>query len=416
MPELPEPEAVSTARRKLDHVRINLEEAVGSQLTSGLERFRFRHRALPELDLNEVSTAGHFLGVAFAAPLLISSMTGGAAGLGQVNLRLAEAAQAHGIAMGVGSQRAALESGPRMSGVPESGSQMSGLRESGPRLSGPRKSGSQMSGPRELDPRASDPRASDLLGADALAASFRIRSVAPDILLLANLGAVQLNYGFGVDAFRRAVAMIEADALILHLKPLQEALQPEGNTRWGGLLGHMEKLVAELARDGIPVVAKEVGWGIGPEDARRLGDIGVAAIDVAGAGGTSWSEVEKHRAPSQAGRRIAGAFAGWGIPTADSLRMVRLAVPGLPVIASGGLRDGLDVAKVLALGASMAGLAGPFLRAAAESTEAVAEAIEVLVQTLRIAMFAVGARDLAALCDSPALVELAAGGQDPGVL
>ena len=336
-----------TAQRKLDHVRINLEEDVSSRAATGLERYRLTHCALPELDLDQVSTAGAFLGRPYRAPVLISSMTGGAGGLETINRNLAEAAQARGIAMGVGSQRAALES------------------------------------------------------AD-LAASFRIRAVAPDVLLLANLGAVQLNYGYGPEECRRAVDMIAADALVLHLNPLQEALQPEGDTRWSGLLGRLEAVTRSLT---VPVVVKEVGWGISGPLARRLADAGVAAIDVAGAGGTSWSEVEKHRAPTASGRELAAAFASWGIPTASSLLAVRDAAPDVALVASGGLRDGLDVAKVVALGADLAGLAGPFLHAASVSSDAVVDRIDVIVNTLRVAMFASGARDLEALRRPGVLVE-----------
>lgn len=342
-------DAEPTAQRKIDHVRINLDEDVGSRLSTGLERLRFAHSCLPEIDLAEVSTAADFLGRRCAAPLLVSSMTGGAGGLAPINRRLAEAAQARGVAMGVGSQRAALES-------------------------------------------------------PGLAASFRVRDLAPDIPLYANIGAVQLNYGYGVDACRRAIDMIEADALILHLNPLQEALQPEGNTRWAGLLARIETVARALP---VPVIAKEVGWGISGDLARQLVDAGIQAIDVAGAGGTSWSEVEKHRAPTLEQRALAGAFVGWGIPTADSLRDVRHRVPGVPLIASGGLRDGLDVAKCVALGAGLCGLAGPFLRAAAVSSEAVILHIDALVATLRVAMFATGSRDLAALARPGVLVEAA---------
>lgn len=337
-----------TSRRKIDHVRINLEEAVGSRLTTGLERLRFLPLALPEIDLETISLSGRFLGFDFDAPLLISSMTGGADDLAAINIRLAEAAQARGIVMGVGSQRAAIESG-------------------------------------------------DLSG------SFEIRRQAPDAILLANLGAVQLNYGYGVDECRRAVDMIRADALILHFNALQEAVQPEGDTRWAGLLDRVAAVCRQLE---VPVLAKEVGWGFSPDDARRLSEAGIAAFDVAGAGGTSWSEVEKHRAETEAQRRVAAAFVGWGIPTVESLRALRRTLPGVPLIASGGLTDGMDVAKVLALGAGLAGLAGPFLRAAAVSTEAVIEEIDVLARILRIAMFGIGAADLDGLSNSPRLIEV----------
>lgn len=334
-----------TARRKVDHVRINLDEPVASALRTGLERYRFIPRALPELDLDAVRIDGVVLGKAYRAPLLISSMTGGAGGVTAINRHLAEAAQAAGIAMGVGSQRAALED-------------------------------------------------------ESLAASFRVRDLAPDIPLFANLGAVQLNYGYGAEHCRRAVDMIQADALILHFNAVQEAVQPEGDTRWSGLLARIERLAAALP---CPIIAKEVGWGFSAEDVRALAGAGVAAVDVAGAGGTSWSEVEKHRAGTEAQRRVAGAFVGWGLPTAEALVLARAAAPRLELIASGGLRDGVDLAKCLALGAVLAGMAGPFLRAATVSTEAVLEEIGVHLRTLRIAMFAIGAADLAALRDSPRL-------------
>jgi isopentenyl-diphosphate delta-isomerase len=273
-------------------------------------------------------------------------MTGGAAGLGEINRTLALAAEARGIAMGVGSQRAALES------------------------------------------------------AD-VAETFRVRDYCPSIPLFANVGAVQLNYGYAVDECRRAVEMIEADALILHLNPLQEALQPEGDTRFAGLLSRIEAVAAGLET---PVIVKEVGWGISGPVARQLADAGVAAIDVAGAGGTSWSEVEMHRAHNRVAGTVAGAFVAWGIPTADSILAVRECAPGVAVIASGGLRDGLDVAKSLALGASLAGLAGPLLKAAAVSVERVLEEIDILTGTLRVAMFAAGVQTLDGLRGEDVLV------------
>jgi isopentenyl-diphosphate delta-isomerase len=332
--------ASATQRRKGDHIRINLEEDVQAKgITSGLERYRFVHAALPELDLAEVDTATSFFGRRVRVPLLVSCMTGGVERGREINLRLARVAQAFGCAMGVGSQRAAIE----------------------------------------------DP---------ALAKLFQVRDAAPDVLLLANLGAVQLNYGYGVEECRRAVAMIEADALVLHLNPLQEALQPEGNVNFSGLLGRIEEVCRALEA---PVIVKEVGWGISDRVARQLAEAGVAAIDVAGAGGTSWSEVERHRAPTALRRRVSGAFAGWGIATAESLRMARRGAPDLPLIASGGLRDGIDVAKAIALGAGLAGFASPLFAAAAESEETASELMQGLIEELRISMFCCGARDLVAL-------------------
>ncbi|GAB4419191.1 MAG: type 2 isopentenyl-diphosphate Delta-isomerase [Anaerolineae bacterium] len=336
--------AADTGRRKDDHIRINLEEDVQfPRLTTGLEKLHFMHQAVPELDLPAVDTSTVFLGKTLRSPLLISSMTGGTERAEQINMTLAEAAQSAGVAMGLGSLRVALE----------------------------------------------DP---------TVAATFQVRRVAPDILLFANLGAVQLNYGYGVDHCRRAVELVEADALILHLNAVQEAVQPEGDGRFAGLLGRIEQVCRALD---VPVIAKEVGWGISPQAARQLADAGVAVIDVAGAGGTSWSEVEYHRAPTAYHARVARAFADWGIPTADSIRYVREAVPGLPIIASGGLRDGVDVAKCIALGAELGGMAGPFLKAAVQGVDAVHRTLWELTTQLRIAMFAAGAGTIAALKQTP---------------
>jgi isopentenyl-diphosphate Delta-isomerase len=333
-----------TGKRKADHIRINLEENVQfPRLTTGLERFRFIHQALPDLDLEQIDTHTTLFNKRLAVPVLISSMTGGTAQAGKFNTTLAAAAQAHGIAMGLGSQRAAIEN-------PD------------------------------------------------LASTFRVRDVAPDILLFANLGAVQLNYGYSTEHCRKAVDMIEADALVLHLNILQEAVQAGGNTRWAGLLAKIERVCREI---NVPVIAKEVGWGISESVARQLVDAGVAAIDIAGSGGTSWSEVEYHRAPTAFHAEVARSFADWGIPTADTLAMAHRAAPDVPVFASGGLRDGIDVAKCIALGASLCGMAGPLLRAAAKSDEALDEALRIVTAQLRIAMMSCGAGDIPTLKNIP---------------
>ncbi|HMQ29400.1 MAG TPA: type 2 isopentenyl-diphosphate Delta-isomerase [Chloroflexaceae bacterium] len=336
------PDSGQTEGRKVDHIRIVLGEDVAAKgVAAGFAAYRLPHRALPELDLAEVDTRTSFLGKPISAPLLISSMTGGASVAEKINLALAEAAEAMGLPMGVGSQRAAV----------------------------------------------ADPR---------LAPTYQVRRVAPRIPLLANLGAVQLNYSFGIDQCRRAVEMIEADALILHLNPLQEAVQPEGNTNFKGLLGRIEAVCRALE---VPVVVKEVGNGIGAGDARRLYECGVRAIDVAGAGGTSWSEVERFRQPSDGGRRVAGAFADWGLPTTECIREVRAALPDVTLIGSGGVRSGVDVAKAIALGADLAGTAKPALVSAIDErgAEAVAESLEAWVRELRVAMFCAGCGDLRAL-------------------
>ncbi len=328
------------SQRKLEHLRICLEEDVQSPvLTTGLERYRFVHQALPELDLSQVDTTTTFLGHPVQAPVLIASMTGGTEAAQAINRHLAIAAQELGLGLGLGSQRAAIEN-------------------------------------------------------PALVATYQVRDVAPDIFLAANLGAIQLNHGYALTDCQRAVDMIQADALILHLNPLQESLQGDGNTDFSGLLARIEAVCRALP---VPVLVKEVGWGLSEEVARRLAAVGVAGLDVAGAGGTSWSQVEKHRAGSEMMRRAAEAFADWGIPTAESIQMARRGAPDLALVGSGGVRTGVDVAKVIALGADVASLAAPLLRPATVSAEAVILRLQQLIAELRIAMFCVGARTITEL-------------------
>ena len=227
-----------------------------------------------------------------------------------------------------------------------------------------------------------------LLKAPPAAETFKVRRYAPDILLLANLGAVQLNYGYTLDHCKQAVDMIEADPLILHLNALQEAVQPEGDTHFAGLI---DKIAAVCRSLPVPVIAKEVGWGISEKAARMLADAEVVAIDVAGAGGTSWSQVEMFRIQDESLARVAAAFRGWGIPTANSIEMVRRAAPNMTVFASGGLRSGVDIAKCIALGANLGGMAGPFLKAAAQSLEDTLQTVAEIQRELQICMFAAGA-------------------------
>ena len=328
-------------QRKSDHIKINLEQDVRSALTTGLETYRFVHEALPELDLNRIDTTLSLFGKKLHSPILISSMTGGTSAAETINLRLAEAAQECGIAMGVGSQRAAIEH-------PEQ------------------------------------------------ASTFQVRRVAPDILLFANLGAVQLNYGYGIDQCRKAVEMIQADALYLHLNPLQEAVQDAGDTNFEGLAKKIEAICTQLE---VPVIAKEVGWGISERTAKLLSNCGVSAIDVAGAGGTSWSQVEMHRAPDEFTRQLAATFVGWGIPTAESILNVKKAVYDMTIFASGGIKDGLDIAKCIALGATLGGMAGKFLKAAAISTENVIEMIKLTKRQIEVTMFAAGTANLSILAE-----------------
>ncbi|MGO8685575.1 MAG: type 2 isopentenyl-diphosphate Delta-isomerase [Candidatus Dormibacteria bacterium] len=339
--------------RKAEHIRINLEEDVHAKgVTTGFERYRFVPRALPEIDLDAVSLETSFLGRRLEAPLLFSCMTGGTVQARQINRTLAAAAQRHRVAMGLGSCRVLIEH-------PE------------------------------------------------VLPTFAVRELCPDVPLLANLGAVQLNLGVGADACRRIVEQLEADALVLHLNPLQEALQPEGDTCFAGLLARIEALCGSL---GVPVIVKEVGWGIAPDQVAALFDAGVAAVDVAGAGGTSWSEVERHRIADPVRARVAAAFADWGLPTADAVRLARQAAPEGTVIASGGIRSGVEVALAVALGADLAGIAGAMLRAAAEGAEALDAAVTEIMDTLRITMFCTGAPDLGSLFRDARLVPHAAGG------
>ena len=334
----------TTERRKEDHIRINLEENVQSRLTTGLEKLAFMHTALPEIDLAAIDTTVTLLGKTLTTPLLVSSMTGGTARAEGINRQLAAAAQEVGMAIGVGSQRAGVE----------------------------------------------DP---------TLAESYWVRDIAPDVPLYANVGAVQMNYGFGLLHFQRAVEMIEADALILHFNALQEATQPEGDGNFSNLLPQVEQLCKTIE---VPVIAKEVGWGFSKKDARRLADAGISAIDVAGAGGTSWSEVEMYRAPTAHLRRVAGAFTGWGIPTADSIRYCHEAAPEIPIIASGGLKTGIDIAKCIALGAKVGGLAGEFLKATDQGgTEGAVALANAITHELRITMFCTGSANLQQLSQQP---------------
>lgn len=330
--------------RKADHIRINLEESVSfPRLTTGLENYRFLHNALPEIDFNEVDASVTLFGKKLSAPLLISSMTGGTELAMRINRNLAIVAQQNNIALGIGSQRAGLKN-------PD------------------------------------------------VAYTYHVRDVAPDILLFGNLGVVQFNYGYGVDECQRAVDMIQADALILHFNVLQEAVQPEGDTNFAGLLAKIEAVCKALP---VPVIAKEVGWGFSEANARDLANAGIAAIDVAGSGGTSWSEVEYYRAPTSYHANIAAAFADWGIPTAEAIQYAVAGAPALPVIASGGLRDGIDVAKSIALGAIMGGMAGPFLKAADRSVEDADQFARELIAQIRISMLCSGASNIAELQRTP---------------
>ena len=325
--------------RKAQHIQIVLDEHVtGNSITTGVEQYEFLHNALPELSFEDINTDQDFLGKTCKTPFLVSSMTGGADFAETINRNLALAAEQRGWALALGSTRALIES-------------------------------------------------------KAFRPSFALRKYAPTTPIIANLGAVQLNYGFSADECRQIIDYTDADALVLHINVLQEVIQPEGNTNFSGLLSKIEKLCNELT---IPVGVKEVGWGIDGETAKKLLDIGVSFIDVAGAGGTSWSQVEKYRT-TPIKQQAAAAFSEWGIPTTKSLELVRLHMNGKLLVASGGLHTGVDAAKCIALGADFVGFGRAILEEATISAESVFQTMEVRELELRMAMFATGSANIQAL-------------------
>jgi isopentenyl-diphosphate delta-isomerase len=325
---------MTTVGRKADHLRIAAGPDVAHAGGTGLEHVRLRHRALPERDLADVGLETDLLGVRLAAPLLVSAMTGGAPQAAEINARLARAACEQGLGLVLGSGRPLLD----------------------------------------------DPE---------LLATYRTADRPP--LLLGNLGAAQVRGPDGPDRAERLVELLGADGLTIHLNPVQEAVQPEGEPAFSGVAAGIAAVVARLRPR--PVVVKEVGFGMDADDVALLRDAGVAAIDVAGAGGTNWALVEGQR--QAAAEQVAGAFADWGVPTADALADARAEAPELPLIASGGLRDGVDAAKALALGATAAGLARAFLLGAREGTAS--ETAAALVRQLRVAVWAAGAASAADL-------------------
>ncbi|RIW38966.1 type 2 isopentenyl-diphosphate Delta-isomerase [Bacillus salacetis] len=343
-------EKSSTEKRKTEHIDICLTRDVESlEMTTGFEAFRFQHNALPEIDFREIDLGTSIFQKQLKAPFLISSMTGGTETAAQINEALARTAEKHGWAMGVGSMRTAIEN-------------------------------------------------------EQTAYSFNIRRHAPSIPILANLGAVQFNYGYGVEQCQRAVDLIEADALVLHLNSLQEVFQPEGDTNFKGLLKKIEQAAKSLP---VPVGIKEVGMGISSSAARHLYEAGVAFIDVAGSGGTSWIQVEAYRSKEPMRAKAAEAFTEWGIPTAESLMQIRRDVPAVQLYASGGMKNGVHAAKAIALGADLAGFGRSLLpHAAASDEEALDEQFQRIEFELRTAMFGIGAASLSDLKGTEALRRL----------
>jgi isopentenyl-diphosphate delta-isomerase len=330
-------------QRKLEGLKVPLSNEVQAKTSSTfLEYVHLIHNALPELNFDDIDASTTFLGHKFGAPLIIDSMTGGTPEASKINERLAEVAEALGFGMGLGSQRAGLKS-------------------------------------------------KDLAETYSIA-----REHAPNSFLIANIGGAQLAKGLTVDEARQIIDMIHANALVVHLNPLQELIQPEGEPQFKGVYQKIAELVKNL---NVPVIVKEVGAGISKEVALRLQLIGVKAINVAGSGGTSWAGVEKLRAESVGNElkvHLGEIFWDWGIPTAASLIEVRRAVQ-MPLIASGGLRNGLDAAKCLTIGADMCAMALPFLKQAAISKDAVMEFAKVLLNELKCVMYLVGAGDVRAL-------------------
>lgn len=320
---------MSISDRKNNHIEVCLREDVRSRVSNGFEKYRLIHNALPESDFDAFQIGTTFLGKPIAAPFLISSMTGGTEYGERINRALVGAAAELRLPFAIGSQRVYLES-----------------------------SGKEL---------------------------LSLRKAAEGIPMLANLGAVQLNYGYTRDHCLRAVEMLGADALILHLNPLQELIQTGGNVNFFGLLKKIEALCADFP---VPVIVKEVGWGICAETARKLTDAGAAMIDVAGAGGTSWSEVESRVSGSDRVRKIAAPFADWGIPTAECLASIHEQYPEIRLIASGGILNGVDAAKAVMLGAGLCGMAGRLLQSAAEGdADTVAEEIRLIIAQYKIARF-----------------------------
>ncbi len=336
--------------RKDDHIRICLEEDVKAKKTTpGFEEVFLIHRALPEISRDDISLTTEFLKHKFSAPVIIEGITGGTGKAFKINATIAQAVEELGIGMGVGSQRAALEN---------------------PRLE----------------------------------RTYSIaRKKAPNAFLVANIGGPQIIGEYDLETAKKAVEMIEADALAIHLNALQEAVQPEGETNYAGLLERLKEVTSGLD---VPVIIKETGAGISAEDTKKLRSAGAACIDVAGAGGTSWAAVEYHRARQRGdlpGQEVGRDLWDWGIPTVVSLVEV-LQSADLPVIASGGVRSGSDVAKALALGADLAGFALPILSPALRSSEEVKSKLQLIMRQLRTVMFLVGAGSIEMLKASPLIV------------
>mgnify|MGYP001102822989 CR=1 FL=1 len=338
-----------TEVRKSSHIKTSLQRRVEARESAGFNDVFMVHRALPEIDKKEIEISTNLFNHELHAPIIIGPMTGGTAESQRINLALAEAAERLRLGIGVGSQRAALEN-------------------------------------------------------RRLVYTYRIvREKAPNALVFANIGCPQLVKGKAVETALAAIDMIDADALYIHLNPLQESVQVEGETCFQGVLAMIQEVVKAVK---VPVVVKETGAGISSDVAKVLTDVGVSGIDVSGAGGTSWAGVEYHRAKQASDRlraRLGETFWEWGIPTVASLIEVALSTP-VTVVSSGGVRSGLDIAKSLALGASATSLALPLLRPATLGSNEVERTIKTVIEELRTAMFLTGAKTILGLRSVPVVV------------
>jgi isopentenyl-diphosphate Delta-isomerase len=336
-------DAKKTETRKAEHIRICLQEkAQAKNVTAGFMDVRFVHRALPEVNRKDINLSTSFLNHNLNAPLIVGAMTGGTPEAIKINQNIAVTVEKLGLGMGLGSQRAAIES---------------------PRLE----------------------------------KTYSVsRKAAPNAFLIANVGGVQLVHGYGIKEVRKVVEMIDADAVAIHLNALQEAVQPEGQTNFKGVLAKIGEIAGELDR---PVIVKETGAGICAEDAKALKAAGVKAIDVGGVGGTSFAAVEYHRG----NKALGTAFWDWGIPTAASIVEV-VQSSKLPVIASGGIRTGTDIAKALALGANITSVIQPVLETAVKGAEETEQLLKDYLDELRNVMFLVGVENIDSLAKVPLVI------------
>ncbi len=340
----------ATEKRKADHINICLDQfAQAKKVTPGFEDIHFIHKALPEINKQEIDLSTKFLGHKLAAPIIVGAMTGGTTEAAVINSVIAETVEALQIGMGVGSQRVALED-------------------------------------------------------QSLEKTFAIaREKAPTAFLIANIGGVQLVNGYGVKEIKKTIKMIDADAVAIHLNSLQEAIQPEGQTNFKGIIKRISEITAAIDK---PVIVKETGCGIAMEEAKKLEDVGVKAIDVGGTGGTSFAAVEFFRTKGEENHvqhLLGDAFWDWGIPTVTSIAEIVPKVT-IPIIASGGIRSGLDIAKALALKSSLSSIARPILRTAVCGVKETKNLLSFLMAELKNVMFLVGAKNIQDLHSTPLLI------------